>query len=214
MQRGIYTGCRRIDGFIAGSRATLFYGPAGSGKTSILLHIAANTCRGSRCIYISTEGSLYYERVARTPEKYSGVFFTEYNEFDELFWFVLTKLYYMPVDLVFIDSINALYRVIVYEEYSIEKLGLLLAVLRRMAESGRTMIFASAQVRAGFEEDKEEMTASGMSILDYWFDVIIRTGYGEGGRTAVIVKPVNGSDRPAVFMITDVGVEWLDGCTP
>ncbi len=189
---------------------TLFYGIAGSGKTSMLLHIAKNICMRNRCIYVSTEETLHYERVAREPDRYTNVFFTEYYDFDELLDFIVTKYYYLPVKTIFVDSINALYREIAYRENSIQKLGLLLGVLKKKITDEGGYVFASAQVRAGYEEDEEELLASGMSILEYWFNTIIKLSYGDTHRYAEIVKPSNGRGTRVFFEITDRGVIWID----
>ncbi len=205
------TGCRVLDGYIPWRGGMiLVYGIAGSGKTTLLLEVAGNICRGvDKCIYISTGGTLHYDRVAVAPERYSNVFFVEFYDFDSLEDFILHVYYYMPIRFIFIDSINALYREIAYKENSIQRMGLILGVLKRKITISDGLLLASAQVRAGFEEDEEEITASGMSIYDYWFDVIIRLGYLDGRRYAEIVKPLEGSGVKAFFDITDKGIIWL-----
>jgi len=205
------TGNKYLDEVIRDARTILFYGTAGSGKTTMLMKIATNICKNpmDKCLYISTEETLHYERVARNARKYINVWFTEIYDFNELLDFTLLKLPYIPLKHVFVDSINSLYRVISYEEESITKYGLLLAALRHKVRESEGKLFASAQVRAGYEEDEEELMASGMNILNYWFDVIIFLSWKDNNRVARLVKPAE-EEREAFFEITDEGVEWVN----
>ncbi|MCD6300856.1 MAG: AAA family ATPase [Staphylothermus sp.] len=205
------TGNRYIDEVIGEGKTILFYGVAGSGKTTMLMMIASNICRNTtdKCLYISTEETLHYERVAKNTLRFANVWFMEIYDFDELLDFALLKLPYIPLKHVFVDSINSLYRVISYEEESITKYGLLLATLRHKVRETGGKLFASAQVRVGYEEDEEELTASGMNILNYWFDVIIFLSWKDNGRVARLVKPTD-KEKEALFEITDEGVEWIN----
>ncbi len=153
---------------------------------------------------------MYQERIARLEGLSSSVYFLDIYSFDDLLDFTVSSLYYLPVDYLFIDSVNSLYRVNAYEESSIEKFGLILGFLR-LKSVGGSIIYASAQVRAGYEGVDEEVTASGMNIMDYWFDTVFRLGRDEKGRFIEPVKPVVSGDR-WYFEIVDRGVDWLDGC--
>ncbi len=207
----LITGCRRLDREIKNSPMTLVYGPAASGKTTLLLTIISNICRIRPCLYVSTEGSLYHERIASSKSDYGNTWFTEVYSLDELLDTAATTLQALPVEQVFIDTINALYRLVAYEERSLERLGLTLALLRWKTLKG-ARVYCSAQVRAGYEDSDEEVTASGMNVLDYWFDMVLRLGRDEGGRFIEIVKPGNRGER-YYYIITSRGVEWLDGCS-
>ncbi len=204
------TGNPLIDSIIRKASSLLVFGSAGSGKTTLLLTIASNICRGFRtCLYISTEETLHYERVARKPDRYSNVLFTEIYDYDELEDLILYKLGLMSINTVFIDSINSLYRLIAYDEGSITRYGLLLAMLWLNSVGRNGLLYASAQVRMGFEEDEEEVVASGMNILNYWFDIVMYLGWINNRRAARIEKPREYSDKVFFFDITDKGVEWI-----
>ncbi len=153
---------------------------------------------------------MYQERIARLEGLPGSVYFLDIYSFNDLLDFTVSNLYYLPIDNLFIDSVNSLYRVNAYEESSIEKFGLILGFLRLKSIRG-SIIYASAQVRAGYEGVDEEVTASGMNIMDYWFDAVFRLGRDEKGRFIEPVKPVVSGDR-WYFEIVDRGVEWLDGC--
>lgn len=210
-RKTIVTGNPGLDRVIGESRSVLFFGEAGSGKTTLLLTIASNICidKNDPCLYISTEETLHYDRVARSPEKYANVFFTEIYDFDELFDFIVFKLPILKFRRVFIDSINSLYRVIASEEESITRYGLLLGMLWKNTVDRGGFLFASAQVRMGYEDEEYEVVASGMNILDYWFKTIIYLGWEDAKRAARIVKPEEYSGESYYFLISGEGIEWV-----
>ena len=205
-----YTGCEIIDKILKDNNSLLVYGEAATGKTSLLLHIVKTiSLNGLNALFISTEGSLYQARVSLEPENYSNVLFTEIYGLDELLEYVLL---YVPllhkIRYIVIDSINALYRLSSWEEGSIEKFGLINALLKEFVNKRNGLLFASAQVRA--VDDSSEVIASGMSILDYWFDIIIQLRRENGKRVLKIIKP-RGYERELIeFKITSKGIEWIE----
>ena len=205
-----YTGCEIIDKILKDNNSLLVYGEAATGKTSLLLHIVKTiSLNGLNALFISTEGSLYQARVSLEPENYSNVLFTEIYGLDELLEYVLL---YVPllhkIRYIVIDSINALYRLSSWEEGSIEKFGLINALLKEFVNKRNGLLFASAQVRA--VDDSSEVVASGMSILEYWFDIIIQLRRENGKRVLKIIKP-RGYERELIeFKITSKGIEWIE----
>ncbi len=211
MKRINFTNCSKLDKLLQdNSKAFLVYGEAATGKTSILLHIARNiSLSGEKVLFISTEGSLYQARIANYIEDYSNVLFSEVSDFNEQLELTIAYLPFIEnIKYIIVDSINALYRLEAYREESITLLGLILGMLRKIVDDRGGVLFASAQVRA--VEDAEEVVASGMPILEYWFDVIVKLGRIEGRRVLNIVKPRNYSSGEIVFNIVDKGVEWIE----
>jgi len=202
---GLYTGNREIDSLIDGAHAVLFYGIAGSGKTSMLMTIAGNHCRGLRCLYISTEETLHYERVVVDEEKYSDVLFTEVYDFDKLLD-LATFIYLNNFNTVFVDSLNALFRLQPLREGSLSRFAYIVASLRKHAEEVGGKLFASAQVRGG---DGEEIV--GKPVLEYYFDVVVNLGMSGGGkRYARVIKPESDEySEVFYFTIGERGVEWI-----
>ena len=205
-----YTGCEIIDKILKDNNSLLVYGEAATGKTSLLLHIVKTiSMNGLNALFISTEGSLYQARVSLEPENYSNVLFTEIYGLDELLEYVLL---YIPllhkIRYVVIDSINALYRLSSWEEGSIEKFGLINALLKEFVNKRNGLLFASAQVRA--VDDSSEVIASGMSILEYWFDIIIQLRRENGKRVLKIIKPRGYEKELIEFKITSKGIEWIE----
>ncbi len=164
---------------------------------------------GEKVLFISTEGSLYQARITNYIEDYSNVLFSEVSDFNEQLELTTIYLPFLEnIRYIIVDSINALYRLEAYKEESITVLGLILGMLRKIVEDREGVLFASAQVRA--VEDAEEVVASGMPILEYWFDVIAKLSRREGRRVLNIVKPRNHSNEEIVFSIIDKGVEWIE----
>jgi len=204
------TGVREFDDIVGEGSSTLFYGVAGVGKTTMLMTIAGNICRKLYpCIYVSTEDTLHYDRVARYPERYENVFFTEIRDFDELLKYVVEVLEFIPYRVLFVDSINALFRIVAYREDSIARYGLMLGLLWKKTWDSKGYFFASAQVRAGFEEDEEEIVASGTNILEYWFDNVFYMGFEDNKRFIEVVKPVEMKGFRRYYLIGDTGIEWV-----
>lgn len=203
-----YTGLLGLDGFINSFSSHLFYGAAGVGKTALLLVIARNICQQhSPCLYVNTEDPLFYDRVARDPEAYSNVLFLDIKDFDELIEFAVKALINMPIKVIFVDSVNSLYRLESHRESALRRYNFFLALLFRKIVYDKMFLFASAQVRASLE-DEEEVVASGFTILRYWFDVAYQMGFEDEKRFIKIVKP--SVQFKAYFKITNNGLIWVD----
>ncbi|MEM1635261.1 MAG: AAA family ATPase [Thermosphaera sp.] len=187
------------------SDMSLFYGVAGAGKTTLLLTMARYFCKQKGpCLYVSTEETLHYEIVSRFAEEYQETLFTEIYDLDKLveLSFFLGLLNFK---IVFIDSINSLYRVVAYQEAALPKFSFLMGLMKYLAHKGVLKVLASAQVRAG----DEDIEASGMSLLDYYFDIIFQVGLEEGKRFLKLVKPMHKKPVVGYFEISDKGVEWV-----
>lgn len=202
-----FTGSGVIDRIIVNGLTNLFYGEAGVGKTNLLLTIARNLCKEVYpCIYVNTEDLLYYDIVSRNLDEFSNVFFVDIMDYDEFYKYVLEKLMYIPYKVLFIDSVNALFRLVVYKESSIINYGLLLGLIVKKNIDTNSYLFASAQVRSAIDESVE-YTASGMSILEYWFANIFKIDRDENGRFIECVKPFSGVR--VYFEITSDGIVWI-----
>jgi len=202
------TGNPALDEIIEDSRSVLFQGVAGAGKTTLLLTIASNLCSKNLCVYISTEETVHYERVARSPNKFERALFTEAYDLDTLLRISLTLPFIKP-KYIFVDSINAPYRVEARRESTQAKQALIISILLSTIERENGKLFASAQVRA---EESGDVVASGLSLLEYYFDLILEV---------LIEKPqvrsirIYKSSKPhkigkLYFLIREHGVEWIE----
>lgn len=197
-----------LDELIDPSLAIIFYGPAASGKTTLLLTIASNVCREIMCVYISTEETLHYEQVAKTPSKYEGVLFAEAFDMDT-FLKSAVATYMMSPKYIFIDSINSLFRLEPLKENTLTKQAFITSLLLETTRRNKGKLFASAQVRVG---EKGELEASGFKIIDYYFDLILSVFIGEGGKRYVkpVKTPVPARFEKVSFTISDTGLMWND----
>ncbi|WP_440059928.1 RAD55 family ATPase [Thermogladius sp. 4427co] len=195
---------RRLLDIVRNSRTTLFYGPAASGKTNILLTLARELCRVNRCVYISTEGTLHYEKIARASEAYYNVEFVDVLDFDQFIELVV-KTTMMPVfKYLFIDSINALYRPIALDPNATSKYLFVLGRLYSYTSRDRRVL-ASAQVRTG---ENGELEASGFKLIEFYFDTIFQVGLEDSKRFLLMEKPYNRKFK-AYFRISDRGAEFV-----
>lgn len=184
----------------------LFYGPAGAGKTTLLLLIAGNVCGSDNCVYISTEETLHYEKVAKNPERYNNVLFTEAYDMDTLLKAAFTS-YLLKPRFVFVDSINALFRVEAMKENTLAKQALITGLLLETATARSGKLFASAQVRVG-----NGLEAPGAKIIDYYFDALLGVFVEKAGKRYLkpLKVPLQIGFEKLEFRITEVGVEWLE----
>lgn len=202
-----YTGNPLLDEIIEKSHATLVYGPAGVGKTTLLIQIASNLCSVEECVYVSTEETLHYEWVSKWEDKFRKALFTETYDIDTL---VKTSiaLYMMEPKYIFVDSVNSLFRLEAMRESSLTKYTFILGLLVQTINKSGGKLFASAQVRAGAEGGFE---LPGESILQYYFDNILMMVFKDNEYR--VIKPVKtplSIDIDHVgFRITSHGVEWV-----
>jgi DNA repair protein RadB len=203
-----YTGNSELDKYIEESLSILFYGPAAAGKTTLLLTIAGELCKLHPCVYVSTEETLHYERVAKYPDKYEKALFTEAYDYDELLKTAIAVSALKP-RYVFIDSINSLFRLEALKEGSVEKLAFITSLLLETVERNSGKLFASAQVRSS---EAGEVEASGIKILDYYFDLIVSILIdSENKRILRVIKFPVKAIKEAIelkFAITESGVVW------
>ncbi|MEZ0394054.1 MAG: hypothetical protein ABWK00_03290 [Desulfurococcaceae archaeon] len=186
------------------SRMFLAYGVAGVGKSLFLLKLASALCRGPiRCAYISTEETLHYEWVSRAPEKFENVEFVEAFNGDAL---ISTLLIVREGGYggIFVDSINGPFRHLLGFPGGLKKLSLASAILYSAAsQSAGAKVFSSAQVRSG--EDLR-VEASGLSVLEFYFDAIAFMGFEEHRRFIMVERP---SPTPKFYYrITDRGLTF------
>lgn len=201
-----FTGNRLLDELIDSSSSVLFQGVAGAGKTTLLLTISGNLCHLNTCVYVSTEETVHYERVARDISRYEKALFTEAYDLDTLLKVALTLPFIKP-KYVFVDSINAPYKVEIRKESTQTKEALIISTMLDVVEREGGKLFASAQVRA---EDGGDVVASGLSMFEYYFDTILEVLIEKPQLRSIRVykssKPH--SIKKAYFLIREHGVEW------
>ncbi|MEM2013939.1 MAG: AAA family ATPase [Desulfurococcaceae archaeon] len=203
-----YSGNELLDELIESSSSVLFYGVAGAGKTSLLLTIAGNLCSAYSCVYITTEETTHYEHIARNPDRYKHALFTEAYDLSTLVK-VTYAVFILRPRYIFVDSLNAPFRLEALKENALAKYGFATSLLLSTAEASGGKLFASAQVRAGETGDLE---ITGFKLLDFYFDAILGVFIESAGIR--FIKPLKTlfatKFEKLYFRITDEGVKWLD----
>lgn len=205
---GVYAGYSALDELLESSSAVLFYGVAGAGKTALLLTIASNLCWKYPCVYVTTEETVHYERVARNPSKYELALFTEAYDLDTLVN-VAQAVALLKPRYIFVDSLNAPFRLEALKENALAKYGFVISLFLSLVETARGKLFASAQVRMGESGDLE---ISGYKVLDFYFDTILEVSIEEHGVRSIkpLKSPIPPRFEKLLFRITDEGVTWID----
>lgn len=151
---------------------------------------------------------MHYERVARAPHKYEKTFFAEAFDMDTFLRSAFTICALNP-KYIFVDSINALFRLEPLKESTLIKQALVSSLLIETARKNNGKLFASAQVRVG---ERGELEASGFKILDYYFDLILSLLIGEASKRYIkpVKSPILAKFEKLPFTISELGLMWND----
>ena len=197
------TGCKKLDALIFRKPSMwVIYGPAASGKTNLALYLLK--LNSAHTLYISTEGSIYVERVIQLAPLNAIVKFINVLTLEEQL-LSLVKALIKSWDLIVIDSINSLFRTEILEKkYALTAFNMMLASLRRASRKG-TYIILTAQVRAG-EEDEEP---SGLKYLKFWCDGLLRLEKSKGGNRLIYLIKDKEEIHLGTFRIVREGIRWI-----
>ncbi len=205
-----------LDGGIEDDAVTNIYGPAGSGKTNIVI-ICALACLGAgkKCVYIDTEGSFSLERFRQlggTDKELKNIIFIEVHEWKEQQEHVmkLEKLIEREkIGLVIIDSMVALYRLEMDDRnFSVtnKQLSTQYSVLSKISRVKKIPVIVTNQVYTSGEQ--VEITSK--TIGRYWSKVLVelKKMEKENHRVAIIRKHRSMPEgRKIEFEITSSGIK-------
>jgi len=166
-----------LNGGIETDTITNIYGPAGSGKTNIVLSTVLNCIKEKKVIYIDTEGSFSLERFIQlggSKEMLKKIIFFEVHDWDEQHKKILSleKIVSKEIGLIVIDSLVALYRLKLNEKNFQEinrQLATQYSILSKIARTMKIPVLVTNQVYSKGEEI--EMTSR--NIGRYWSKNII-----------------------------------------
>jgi DNA repair protein RadB len=199
---------------------TTIYGPAGSGKTNIVLCAIANVLKeGKKVIYIDTEGSFSVERMIQIfPEfktKSENFLFLKPTNFEEQksSFETLHRTIYIEkqiFDLIVIDSIAMLYRLEIGQNQDVynvnRELGRQLGLLTELARKKQIPILITNQVYADFEKEGVKMV--GGDLLKYSSKCLIELSQLDDVREAKLKKHRSIKENTSVkFKIVESGLE-------
>lgn len=195
---------------------TFIYGVAGSGKTNLALWATYHyALRGYRTIYLSTEGDLFLERLARMAGGEERVLESV------MVHLVLDVLHQTDTicelpfllkeggfKLLVVDSLNGLFREVSPEE-RVRLLAFQAAYLRALARVYDLAVVATGQVR---QVEESELEASGFRYIIPWTSRTARVEVAEGGlRVLVFEKPFK---VRVPFTIDDRGLRTARSLVP
>lgn len=209
-----------LQGGIDKKSVTQIYGPPGSGKTNISLNVTVNLARaGKKVIYIDTEGGISIDRIKQLAGDdfdtvASNIIVFEPNDFEEqdddlklIETWVSSN--HENLELIVLDSAVALFRI----EESKGKSSVLGKEMNLLASLARTYdiaVLVTNQIYASFDENSDEHSPVGGTILQYWSKTIIELKREEDSskRIAVLKRHRSIEEDVAVrFKITNDGIE-------
>lgn len=200
---------------------TCIYGPAGSGKTNLLLLCIANSphIKDKKIIFIDTEGNFSAERMKQITDDYESImkriilikhytFEEQRRLFEKLSSFINEK-----IGLLILDSATMLYRLEFsnVEDISIlnRELGNQLSYLAKIAYEKNIPVIITGQVYSDFEQEGKVRLVGG-NILKYSSKCIIELEKKKGPlRRAILIKHRSLPEKEILFKITDKGIEEI-----
>lgn len=220
------SGCESINELIKGGYEkniiTTVYGPAGAGKTNLMLIALCNAIKhGQKVLYVDTEGSFSVERVNQIlpdfAEKAKLVTFLRPYTFDEQKQAILkvketVEKSPKEFSVIIIDSIAMLYRLEVGKTLDVtfvnKELGLQLGLLTEITRKYAIPILITNQVYSDFDNPNGIKMVGG-DLLKYTSKCLIELKKGHHGlRVATLIKHRSLPEgREVAFRIIQSGIE-------
>jgi DNA repair protein RadB len=213
---------------------TTIYGPGGSGKTNFCLLVAVSQAkRGSRVIYVDTEGGFSPERVEqilkKSPELVDKTLQnililnpTSFEEQEKAFAQLLKHVSFESVDLIIIDSMVMLYRLELGDavqsgdDEKIKQVNRNLAgqlrKLNEIARKEKIPVVVTNQVYSSFVKEEDELKEKQVSmvggdLLKYWSKCLIELKSNYGKRKIILRKHRSLPQKELSFEIVDEGIK-------
>ena len=215
---------------------TVFYGPAGSGKTNLCLICAAEQAAlGKKVVFIDTEGGFSVERLKQLAVDNKNIlknivmikatsFYEQKMAFDKLM-----EIINKDVSLIVIDSLVMLYRLELGQASSDKNfdrvhminsvLAKQLRILSEIARKKNVTVLCTDQVYGEFLTEEEFLAGKqksfcmvGGDIIKYWAKCIIKLeNLQPGRRKATLVKHRSLPEKKFEFEIVNEGIKKRKG---
>jgi len=235
---GSYDFSKWLDGGYEKDVITMIAGPPGSGKTNLVILASCSQARkGSKVIFVDTEGGFSSERVKQLVEDecekvLENILLLEPTNFEEQkksFEKLFIQVKKGHVNLIIIDGMAMLYRLELGDAQksknseNIKKINREIAKqMRALAEIARKQhipIIITNQVYGSFlsEEDwkkgvQRETNLVGGDLFKYWSKCIIELKNDRGKKKAILLKHRSLPVKEMSFEIRDKGVfrkRWI-----
>lgn len=218
----IPSGSRILDRMLEGGYdtdiITTIYGPAGSGKTNLVLLCSIIVARkGKKVIYVDTEGGFSLERLKQIAPDYKKVinnfiflkpvnFNEQKKSFEKLKDIINDK-----IGLIVVDTISMLYRLELgksEEVYEVNReLGKQLSYLSEISRNKNIPVLITNQIYADFE-NKNKVNMVGGDILKYSSKCLIELQIAPSGNRKAILRKHRSiaSEKSFFFKIVETGI--------
>jgi len=199
---------------------TTIYGPAGSGKTNIVLLAAVSVAKESKkVIYIDTEGGFSIARLnqltSSSKKVLNNILFlkpTKFSEQKKAFEKLKDVVNKREIGLVIVDTIAMLYRLELGKNedvYEINReLGKQLAYLTEIARKKNIPVLVTNQVYSNFDE-RDKIKMVGGDIIKYGSKCLIELQITPDNKRRAILKKHRSlpEDKEVVFEIKEKGLK-------
>ncbi len=201
---------------------TTIYGPAGSGKTNLVLLAAISIVQGGKkVIYIDTEGGFSVarlEQLASNSKKIlSNILFlkpTKFSEQKKAFEKLKDVVNKREIGLVVVDTIAMLYRLELGKNEDVyevnRELGKQIAYLTEIARKKNIPILVTNQVYSNFNE-KGAVKMVGGDILKYGSKCLIELQMAPNNKRRAVLKKHRSmpEEKSVVFEIKEKGLKLV-----
>ena len=211
-----------IEGGYETDVVTTVYGPAGSGKTNIMLLAAIEIAKkGKKVIYIDTEGGFSIARLKQLTSDSKKIMgnilflkpakFSEQKKASEKLKSVVNK---REIGLVIVDTIAMLYRLELGKSedvYNVNReLGKQIAYLTEIARKKNIPILVTNQVYSNFDE-RDKINMVGGDIIKYGSKCLIELQIVPDNKRRAILKKHRSlaEEREVVFEIRENGLDLV-----
>jgi DNA repair protein RadB len=220
----ISTGSKIMDALLEGGyetdAITTIYGPAGSGKTNLLLLAAVDAAqKGKKVIYIDTEGGFSIARLKQIMPAYEKILdkimFLKPTTFEEQkqAFEKLKELVNSKIGLIIVDTISMLYRLERHNEDVKEingDLGAQICFLTEIARKKNIPSLIANHVYSPFDS-KNKVNIVGGDIMKYGSKCLLELQLGENGMRKVILRKHRSiaGEKETKFKIIEKGIEKI-----
>jgi len=199
---------------------TTIYGPAGSGKTNIVLMAAIDMAnQGKKVIYVDTEGGFSVARLNQlTPNSkkvLGNILFlkpTKFSEQKKAFEKLKSVVNKREIGMIVVDTIAMLYRLELgksKEIYDINReLGTQIAYLTEIARKKNIPVLVANQVYSNFDE-RNKIKMVGGDIIKYGSKCLIELQVTPDNKRRAILKKHRSmpEEKEVMFEIVEKGLK-------
>ena len=211
-----------LDGGYESDVVTTIYGPAGSGKTNIVLIAAIEMAsRGKKVIYVDTEGGFSVSRLNQLTSSSSKVLGnilflkpTKFSEQKKAFEKLRAVVNKREIGMIVVDTIAMLYRLELGKSEDVydvnRELGKQIALLTEIARKKNIPVLVTNQVYSNFDE-RDKIKMVGGDIIRYGSKCLIELQITPDSKRRAILKKHRSmpEEKEVMFEIEGAGLKLV-----